>query len=50
MNFLSFSVSGASSITVSAPATASLAPPGYYLLFIVDSRGVPSIAKIIRIS
>ena len=50
MNFLSFSASGASSITVSAPATASMAPPGYYLLFIVDSRGVPSIAKIIRIS
>jgi galactose oxidase len=24
-------------------------PPGYYLLFIVDSPGVPSAAKIVRI-
>jgi hypothetical protein len=50
MNFLSFSVSSTSSITVSAPATALMAPPGYYLLFLVDSRGVPSVAKIVRIS
>jgi len=46
---LSFSLSGTSAITVTAPARAELAPPGYYLLFIIDSRGVPSVAKIIHI-
>jgi galactose oxidase len=34
---------------VKATARAALAPPGYYLLFIVDGRGVPSVAKIVRI-
>jgi galactose oxidase len=34
-------------LTVQAPANANLAPPGHYLLFIVD--GVPSVAKIVRI-
>jgi hypothetical protein len=46
---LAFSVSGASAIAVTAPARAALAPPGYYLLFIVDSRGVPSVARIVHI-
>jgi hypothetical protein len=46
---LAFSVAGASAITVTAPARAALAPPGYYLLFIIDSHGVPSIGKFVRI-
>jgi hypothetical protein len=47
---LTHSVASTSAITVTAPARAALAPPGYYLLFIVDNRGVPSVAKIVRIS
>jgi hypothetical protein len=39
---------GAGSLTVTAPATANLAPPGYYMLFIVDTNGVPSVASIVR--
>ena len=39
----------AASLTVTAPANANIAPPGYYLLFIVDSSGVPSVAKFIRV-
>ncbi len=35
---------GSGSLTATAPANANLAPPGYYMLFIVDSNGVPSIA------
>ena len=31
-------------------SNANLAPPGYYMLFIVSSAGVPSVAKIIKIS
>jgi hypothetical protein len=46
---LTFTGSGTSALTVTAPARAALAPPGYYLLFIVDAQGVPSVAKIIHI-
>lgn len=47
---LTFTVNGTSAITVAAPARAALAPPGYYLLFIIDGRGVPSVARTIRIN
>jgi hypothetical protein len=46
---LAFTAAGASAITVTAPARAALAPPGYYLLFIIDNHGVPSIGKFVRI-
>jgi hypothetical protein len=36
-------------LTVTAPANANLAPPGYYMLFIVNSAGVPSIAPFVQI-
>jgi hypothetical protein len=36
-------------LTVTAPATANIAPPGHYMLFIVDGTGVPSVARIVRI-
>jgi hypothetical protein len=36
-------------IEVLAPATPALAPPGWYMLFVVDTAGVPSIAKWIRL-
>jgi hypothetical protein len=36
-------------LTVQAPADANQAPPGYYMLFIVDDTGVPSVASILRI-
>ena len=49
MNNLTISVSGASSILVTAPASANLAPPGHYMLFLIDANGVPSVARIIRI-
>lgn len=49
MNYLTFAaVTGG--LQVTSPASANLAPPGYYLLFIVNTQGVPSLAKIIRIS
>jgi hypothetical protein len=37
-------------ITATVPASAALAPPGYYMLFIVDSQGVPSIAQFVRVT
>ncbi len=33
-----------------APATGNLAPPGYYLLFILNQKGVPSVARFVRLS
>jgi hypothetical protein len=38
----------AGGLTVAAPETRTAAPPGHYLLFILDGNAVPSAAKIIR--
>jgi hypothetical protein len=46
-NVLSFSA-GSGSLTVTAPLNNKLAPPGHYMLFIVNASGVPSVAKIVR--
>jgi Domain of unknown function (DUF1929) len=40
---------GAGTVRLTAPSNASVAPPGYYMLFLVNSTGVPSTAKMIRI-
>jgi Galactose oxidase-like, Early set domain/Ricin-type beta-trefoil lectin domain len=45
---LSFSTSG-TTITAASPATSNIAPAGYYMLFVTDSAGVPSVAKIIQL-
>jgi Domain of unknown function (DUF1929)/Glyoxal oxidase N-terminus len=37
-------------LNITAPANAKFAPPGHYMLFIVNSSGVPSVAKIIGIT
>lgn len=48
INRLSFSqVPGGLSVT--APASGNLAPPGHYMLFILNGSGVPSVAQIIRV-
>jgi hypothetical protein len=39
----------AGGLTLTAPANANQAPPGYYMLFLVNSNGVPSIAPIIQL-
>ncbi|PYM89328.1 MAG: hypothetical protein DME04_26625 [Candidatus Rokuibacteriota bacterium] len=45
---LSFSpVSGG--FTVQAPANGNLAPPGYYMLFLIDTNGVPSVAAMLKL-
>ena len=37
------------SLTATTPATPHIAPPGYYMLFITDNEGVPSVAKIVKL-
>src|SRR5262249_3434338 len=38
------------SLSVTAPANGNLAPPGYYMLFLVNGAGVPSVAAIMQMS
>jgi galactose oxidase len=49
MNLLGFSVASASTLSVTAPLSGNQAPPGHYMLFIVNDKGVPSKGKIVRI-
>ena len=39
----------AGGLALASPANANLAPPGHYLLFIVNSAGVPSLARTIHL-
>jgi hypothetical protein len=39
----------AGGLNVTAPANANLAPPGYYVLYILNSSGVPSTGAVIQI-
>ena len=39
----------AGQLVISAPANSAQVPPGYYMLFIVDSNRVPSVAKIVKV-
>lgn len=41
---------GTNVVTVSTPLNANEAPPGYYMVFMWNASGVPSVAKIIEIS
>ncbi len=37
-------------LRVTAPANGNVAPPGYYLLFVLDDCGVPSVGRFVRIN
>ncbi len=41
---------GVGAINATAPANANIAPPGYYMLFLIDSNGVPSVSKMVRVT
>jgi hypothetical protein len=42
--------SGSGALNVQVPTSPSVAPPGYYMLFILNSAGVPSVASIVQIT
>ena len=42
-------VADASGLTVTAPGSSNRAPPGHYLVFILDGSDVPSVGRILRI-
>jgi PKD repeat protein len=36
-------------LSISAPDNSNLAPPGHYMLFLLNGSGVPSVAKIVKV-
>jgi hypothetical protein len=40
---------GSGLVRVTAPANSRLAPPGHYLLFVLNRNGVPSVGKIVKV-
>src|SRR6185503_3035962 len=46
---LQVSAGPAGTLTVQAPARAELAPATYYMLFVLNAQGVPSIAKFVQL-
>jgi hypothetical protein len=41
---------GGGTLNLTTPANGNIAPPGYYMVFLLDSAGVPSVAKFIQLS
>jgi hypothetical protein len=41
---------GAGTLTLMTPPNGNIAPPGYYMLFLLDNNGVPSKAQFIQLS
>ena len=41
---------GSGSLTVTAPPNSKIAPPGYYMLFLINNKGVPSVASFVLLS
>jgi YVTN family beta-propeller protein len=46
---LTFAATG-NRLAVQAPTRAADAPPGFYMLFVLDANGTPSVAKMVRIN
>lgn len=46
---LAFNGSGGQ-LSVQAPTRAADAPPGFYMLFVLDTNGVPSVARMVRVN
>ena len=40
----------ANGLNVTVPASGALVPPGHYMLFVLDSAGIPSVARFVHIS
>jgi hypothetical protein len=46
---LTVSSTSGNTLTVNAPASGGVAPPGYYMLIVKDSDGLPSVASWVRV-
>jgi galactose oxidase-like protein/glyoxal oxidase-like protein/PKD domain-containing protein/Big-like domain-containing protein len=41
---------GSGMVTVTAPPSSTVAPPGYYMLFLINAQGVPSVARFVQVA
>ncbi|MGH7390338.1 MAG: galactose oxidase-like domain-containing protein [Candidatus Rokuibacteriota bacterium] len=41
---------GSGALTVTSPPDSNVAPPGYYMLFLIDRKGVPSVARFVQLA
>src|ERR1700688_2107313 len=41
---------GSGVLNVTGPPTGNIAPPGFYMIFLINSSGVPSVAKFVQVS
>jgi Domain of unknown function (DUF1929)/Divergent InlB B-repeat domain len=46
---LTFSATGSNTLEATGPTNANLAPPGPYMLFLVNPQGVPSVARMVTV-
>ncbi|WP_433797087.1 galactose oxidase-like domain-containing protein [Actinoplanes sp. CA-252034] len=46
---LKYTVSG-TTLSVTGPPTGGAAPPGWYMLFVTDAAGVPSVARMVQVA
>ena len=46
---LSYTI-GSGVLNVTSPPNGNIAPPGYYMLFVLNSAGVPSVARFVRLT
>jgi hypothetical protein len=46
---LTFQATGPTTLSATAPPNGNLAPPGPYMLFLIDANGVPSVGSIMRV-
>jgi hypothetical protein len=46
---LDFAVTGPEEIQIAAPTSPNVAPPGHYMLFIMNGAGVPAVAPIVQL-
>ena len=49
INVLGFTLDAAGELVVTAPERPEICPPGHYMLFVLSTAGVPSVARIVRI-
>jgi Domain of unknown function (DUF1929)/Divergent InlB B-repeat domain len=46
---LAFTSSGSSAVAATSPGNPNLAPPGPYMLFLLNAKGVPSLARMVSV-
>jgi hypothetical protein len=46
---LTFTTTGPTTLSATAPQDGTLAPPGPYMIFLIDANGVPSVGSMVSI-